>query len=261
MKQRAKTGRGALYIVWGDRADQVLARSIASLNNIHPEMPTEIARIEHNGDGLLCKCRMFELSPFAETAFLDADTVVLGDLSFAFQKAAAFGLACCLSPNPWARKYEGIDGETVEYNTGVLFFTEAARPVFEAWAALTARWPRISSGRVVGDDQAPFAAAVERVGINPFILPLNWNFRPGSPGHRDIVSPLKIWHHYSDPPTALLDRISGDSVPTHARLEDIYPISNAEELRLGWRLLRHGLALSKRRPLFPPPVVGRDPNQ
>ncbi len=55
-----------------------------------------VARIDRSDAGL-CKCAMFDLSPFAETVFLDADTVVLGDLTFAFEKAAAFGLACSLS--------------------------------------------------------------------------------------------------------------------------------------------------------------------
>src|SRR5262249_20354308 len=138
MRIKPKSGRGALYIVWGEKADGALARSIASLKRVHPEMTVHVARMDHSNAGLLCKCAMFDLSPFAETVFLDADTVVLGDLGSAFEKAARFGLACCISPSVWARQHFGIEGDTILYNTGVLFFTEAAKPVFDMYLQLSA---------------------------------------------------------------------------------------------------------------------------
>ncbi len=64
MGTRSRTGRGALYIVWGNRADSVLRRSTTSLKNVHPELPIEIGMKENN-DGLMCKANMFDLSPFA----------------------------------------------------------------------------------------------------------------------------------------------------------------------------------------------------
>ena len=51
--------------------------------------------------GLLQKSQMFQFSPFRETLYLDADTVVLGRLDFAFLKAQEFGLACCICECPW----------------------------------------------------------------------------------------------------------------------------------------------------------------
>jgi hypothetical protein len=39
--------------------------------------------------------------------------------------------------------------------------------------------------------------------IPPFILPLNWNFRPA--WHRSWWGPIKIWHDYNPPPQAIVD--------------------------------------------------------
>src|SRR5262245_56586963 len=156
--------------------------------------------------GLLQKSRMLELSPFSETLYLDADTVVMGRLDFAFLKAQEFGLACCICECPWACRYGGIQGETVEYNTGVLFFNKQATPVFETWSQLA---PQIDSSinflsaegrklKMPYNDQCSFAAAIEHRKFLPFVLPLNCNFRPQ--WHRSFFGPIKIWHDYVEPP-------------------------------------------------------------
>jgi hypothetical protein len=253
---KPKSGRGALYMVWGEKADRALARSIASLKRVHPDMPLHVERIDRSDAGLLCKCGMFNVTPFSETLFLDADTVVLGDLTFAFDKAARFGLACCISTSVWGRQHLGIEGDTIEYNTGVLFFAETAKPVFDTCLQLSPAYAgrgRASytgpGTKTVGEHQGPFAAALEATGFNPFVLPPNWNFRPGM-GHRDIVGPIKIWHHYADPPLALLDPNFGADL-THAKMEDLFPLQRQPALRLSWKLFRHALGLRKRPPAFP----------
>ena len=202
--------RGVLYIVWGgdDKTERALARSQQSLTNIHPELPVEVCRLDA-GDpfkGLLEKARMFELSPFRETLFLDADTVVLGRLDFGFAKALEFGVACCINECPWAHRHAGVHGETIEYNTGVLFFGESAKPVFDSWSRLA---PQIDSSiifhgpqgqimRMPHADQGSFALAVEETKLSPFVLPLNWNFRPQ--WQMSFFGPVKIWHDYTELP-------------------------------------------------------------
>jgi hypothetical protein len=52
------------------------------------------------------------------------------------------------------------------------------------------------------NDQAAFASAVEMTGFNPFVLPLNWNFRPK--WHRSFFGPLRVWHDPAEPPQDLL---------------------------------------------------------
>jgi hypothetical protein len=253
---RTESSRGALYIVWDEKADDALARSITSLNRVHPEMPVHVARIRSERADLLCKCGMFDLSPFAETVYLDVNTVVLGDLGFAFNKAARFGIACCISPSVWARQHIGVKGDAILYNTGMLFFTQAAKPVFNTYLQLSAEHAKYERSQYMGpgtrtthDDEGCFAAALEITGWNPFVLPPNWNFRPGI-GHRDIVGPIKIWHHYVDPPAAMFVPDFGVTLH-HAKVEDLFPLRRVDALRFGSRLVRHALGLRKRQPLFP----------
>jgi hypothetical protein len=201
-----KTGRGVLYMIWGQEIEPVLERSLASVKAVHPELPTEIVRLSANPntlESLLEKAAMFDRSPFAETLFLDADTIVLDRLDFGFTQAQRFGLACTISEYPWARYYKGLAdrGDMIDYSTGVLFFTEAAKPIFDWWQKLA---PTLDSsallahaGKIVtrpANDQGSFSEAINRLAISPFVLPRNWNFR--YPVDRSFVGPLKIWHSY-----------------------------------------------------------------
>jgi hypothetical protein len=193
--------RGVLYMVWGDKVKAPLARSIDSVKEIHPELPIEI--VEFSGGGHANKSKMLDCTPFRQTLFLDVDTVVLGRLDYGFERAERAGLACCINENPWAARYRALEGDMVEYNTGVLFFTAAARPVFEGWAALRAEIDTtltyLKDGEVHqtdNNDQGYFAAAVDRTGTVPFVLPLNWNFRPR--WHRAFFGPVKVWHDYAE---------------------------------------------------------------
>jgi hypothetical protein len=204
--------RGVCYLVWGDSCGALLDRSIASLRRFHPDLPVRVERLEAKDprEGLLLKARMFGLSPFSTTLFLDADTIVLGNLDYGFAQAERHGLACCICESPWARRHTGLGGmgDLVEYNTGVLFFSARARPVFEAWAQLApvldSSTPYVTEGGRLGrqpcDDQASFALAVHQTHFVPYVLPLNWNFRLY---FRSFFGPLKIWHAYQEPPPAV----------------------------------------------------------
>jgi hypothetical protein len=209
--------RGVLYIVWpGEGPTQaMLDRSIASLKRVHPELPVHIANLP-DGSTLLDKARMYDLSPFDQTLFLDADTVVLERLDYGFERAEQFGLACCICECPWARRYKGFGADAIEYNTGVLFFDReyeghkgyTVGGVFDEWKS---HHDIDSSSQFMGadgvkaqtvNDQAGFALAIEQTGFNPFVLPPNWNFR-----HRwqkTVFGPVKIWHDYDDVPEAVV---------------------------------------------------------
>ena len=206
--------RGVLYMVWGDRVVPYLERSLASVREWHPELPIHIERLEAGVDpvkALLRKARMLDISPFEETVFLDADTVVLGRLDFGFDRARQFHLACTINGCPWARRYGDprLGGDLIEYSTGVLFFTRAARPVFDAWAACVDKvdssieWqePDGRPGRTPFADQAGFAKAVEDTRFCPFVLPLNWNYSAW--WFRAFYGPIRIWHDYAEVPDFL----------------------------------------------------------
>ena len=51
------------------------------------------------------------------------------------------------------------------------------------------------------NDQAAFALAVEKSHYAPFVLPLNWNFRPVT--QHSFFGPIKIWHDYGEVPEVL----------------------------------------------------------
>lgn len=213
--------RGALYMIWGEGMDGLLDRSVSSLHRFHPDMPVHVHRLE-NGN-LLDKAEMFSASPFEDTVFLDADTIVLDRLDFGFEKARDHGIACCVCECPWARRYPSMRGDAVEYNTGVIFFsrwmpsrTIAIRTerVFRAWDRLNDKidssitWEeRGSLLRMPCNDQAGFAKAIEEESFNPFVLPMNWNFRPR--WHRTWFGKLKVWHDRWDVPEGILNQNDG----------------------------------------------------
>lgn len=209
--------RGVVYVVWGLRKDRRVAewleRSRASLAQHEPSLPVHVAELE-DGATLLDKPRMYELSPFDQTLFLDADTVVMGELGFGFEKAARHDVACCICEAPWARRYPSIRGDVVEYNTGVIYFRRTPRcaELFSRWASLARTIDSsivfVSSRRefcrMPYNDQASFALAMEQLEFNPFVLPANYNFRPGF--MRSHFGPLKVWHDHAAPPASLLER-------------------------------------------------------
>jgi len=210
-KKNHKAKRGVLYIIWGndERAEKEMKRSIVSVQQQHPDIPMHVERFE--AGSFLTKSKMYDLSPFEETAFLDNDTVILGRLDFAFDKARKFSLACCINECPWARRYSDkqLSRDMIEYNTGVLFFTRSAKPFFDAWAKLSLTVDTSIIHYINGKkrlmpiaDQGSFALAIEKTGFLPFILPLNWNFRPI--WHKSFFGPIKIWHDHSGAPPAIL---------------------------------------------------------
>jgi hypothetical protein len=202
--------RGVLYIVWGTQVDSLLERSMESVRRVYPDLPTHVVRGEDDSvRGFAQKAKMASLSPFESTLFLDADTIVLGNLDYAFDRAEEFGLACSICECPWLRRYGASEGDGIEYNTGVLFFTAKSKPVFDCWESIAPTCPAQSrwlmmDGSLRGmeyEDQAGFARAVRTCGFNPFVLPINYNFRPMF--YRTVFAPLKIWHGRHDVPAAL----------------------------------------------------------
>jgi hypothetical protein len=177
---------------------------------MHPELPIHVQEMPADST-MLEKAGMFAVSPFEETLYLDADTVVMDRLDFGFEMAQRHGLACVISDCPWARRY-GAGGDQVEYDSGVVFFTRKAQGVFDAWQANVRTVPSsfraIAAGAggaqvatLANRDQAGFAAALAALARPPFVLPMNWNFRPRT--QRTWWGPIKVWHDKSDPPQAL----------------------------------------------------------
>jgi hypothetical protein len=202
--------RGVMYAVWGDKVLPYLQRSIDSVNKLHPELPIHVEYLP-NSSTLLDLVGIQQWSPFEETLFLGADQVVLGNLNYGFEQARKFGLALCINECPWARRYGGLDGDLLEYNSGSMFFTKEAKVVFDAWescartidSSILFYGPDSNLLRMPYNDQAGLAKAMHDINFNPFILPFNWNFRPM--WYKSFWGPIKIWHDYSDPPPAIIE--------------------------------------------------------
>jgi hypothetical protein len=208
----AHSQRGVVYLKWGDM-EATLKRSIRSVQKMHPELPIHVQEMPADAT-MLDKAAMAAVSPFDETLYLDADTVVLDRLDFGFQMAVRHGLACCISDCPWLRRY-GIAGDHVEYDTGVVFFTRKAKGVFDSWQTKVRTVPATlrsmgAQNRVVvvpNRDQSSFSLTLDQSSTPPFVLPMNWNFRPRT--QRAWWGPIKVWHDRVDPP-ANLGQISLD---------------------------------------------------
>jgi hypothetical protein len=99
---------------------------------------------------LLDKSRLLDFLPDGERTylFLDTDTTVLSDLSFAFRKAERHGIAVSTAPHYNLSEFWGF-GHALEqiglpradqnqYNTGVIFFrtTPRVRRLFARWKYL-----------------------------------------------------------------------------------------------------------------------------
>lgn len=219
--------RGIVSIYWGDKANLPIERLLASTQKFHPELPHEVIEIEtqHEGENRLQeKAGIFELSPFDETLYLDCDTVVMGKLDYGFNKALAAesGLAVAICECPWARRYPRIfSGDEIEYNTGVLFFTRKAEPVFRQWernaleldSTIVFLTHNQEMSMMPSNDQGTFAAAIEQTGAVPFVLPHNWNYRPHF--HTSFFGPIKVWHDYNDPPDDLVAANEYYNTPGH----------------------------------------------
>ncbi len=206
--------RGALYIIWQGKCDPrpMLCRSLASLKKHHPELEHHVVEMPE-GSELPCKSAMLDLSPFDQTLYLDADTILLDRVDLGFEKSEKHGIACCISASPYARRFGGLfdAGDMVEYDTGVLFFDRKhgdVRNVFAEWRRLSA----IDSScvfpgkgevlnRMAVNDQASFAAAIDAREFNPFVLPVNFNLHPQ--WQKGFWGPLKVWHAYYDPPASI----------------------------------------------------------
>lgn len=204
--------RGVLYLVWGDHGG-LLDRSIESVRQSNPGLPVNVHWIDDPSPTLLLKAQMNKYSPYDTTLFLDTDTVVLGDVTYGFEQAERHSLACCICECPHATRYADMPADSVEYNTGVVFWSRCAATtdLFHRWRGFCEMDSSIEwSGRngethrMPMNDQGPFARAVMETQSNPYVLPLNWNFRPR--WYRSWFGSIKIWHDYSDPPRGITSR-------------------------------------------------------
>lgn len=193
---KRKPTRGVIYIVWGKYDKALLNRSIASVQEQGYKLEVVVCFDEL--EGLQKKSRMYDLSPYDITLFLDADTVVHGNLDYGFEMAEKYSLACCIAPassayhaGPNSKELQDkMHRDTPQLNTGVVFFSKFdSKEIFEKWKELVSEHPESAK-----NDQITFSCAVYEQ-MNPFILPRTWNFRKGIRYESQVThGPILITH-------------------------------------------------------------------
>jgi hypothetical protein len=200
--------------VWGnsERVERALSRSRDSVTKWHPDLPQKVCRMP-DGSDLRCKSNMYNLAEWETALYLDADVVVMGKLDQAFDMAERHGMALCINPCPWARRYVCLanQGDLTEFDTGVIAFSKRHASVKTIFAQWMGGYDLDSSSyfiakdgpaRMPVNDQCAFAAAVWNTGFNPHVLPGSFNCHPKwTPV---VFGPIRAWHDYNDPPDTLV---------------------------------------------------------
>jgi len=204
---------GALYIAYGEKACQGANKSIRSLRKFDPELP--IAAIG-DPEGGRCgadywishpdlslgarevKTRIYSLSPWKHTLYLDADTEVVGKTDGGFRLLDFFDVVLAIDPNKilsratWkaldpeelaATKGEIGTAEVQYYNSGVILFqrNDRLRAFFQDWHAQWLRWRK--------QDQLALLRALYRHPVRVAPMREPWNT------HRKTVARF-VWHRH-----------------------------------------------------------------
>jgi len=151
----------------------------------------------------------YDLTPWDVTLWLDSDTLILDDLSFAFKMARRFGIAAVLAPHSSlnGRGLSDIPGEAPEYNCGATWIDKnhkLTKNLGDKWAEIVSEY----DGEGWWTDQSSLSYALYKLKINPYILPLNWNFRAYMDREFDTgeyhtdhgYGSIKIWHSRTSVP-------------------------------------------------------------
>lgn len=153
---------GALYIAYGEKAREAVCKSVETLREFVPDMPVAVIasqplgidehfiyhRDVHPG-ARFQKSRMYALSPFSKTLYMDADTTLLVDPVSYFNFLETHDLVMShdmvytvgeigysrLIPEEIKITKSDVYNEMLYYNTGVILFRRSARnrALFQAW--------------------------------------------------------------------------------------------------------------------------------
>lgn len=209
--------KGIVYLVWGNNK-QVLNELYRSNYSAHKfgyqtcvikdkntilkrERFDIVKNIEMDYNGFRNRIYLYEHSPFDINCYLDTDTTVRGDLDFGFEQAEKYGIACCIAPA--SSSYYADDNQPIkkdipkdlpQYNCGVLFYSKeldnSPVNVFRNYACLLDRYEQSAK-----NDQPYFAYSLYKFGVNPYVLPKTWNFRPHIKYESEVYfGNLKILH-------------------------------------------------------------------
>ena len=199
--------RGVIYMVWGSKAARAARNSIGTLREVAPDMPVMLVG-DHDADAIAdhfdnlqivkpnidpfqthefmagrIKPKLFELSPWPETLYVDADTKfrVAPDVGFALLKRWDFVVAetgnrsladqlCGPSEARGTREMFGGIRHLLYHNSGMLFWkrNERVERLFELWSE---EWLRFGGW----DEQVALLRALARSDVIFLTAPFTWN--------------------------------------------------------------------------------------
>ena len=165
--------KGALYIAYGEKAVENVSLSASLLKKHAPDLPIAvitdaetipeadylIRHIDMDQGARQIKTRIYSLSPFYKTLYLDADTEVLQDPQHGFDLLELADLVIgqdtvrifnqnkhphLVKEEIQKTKRETGGGEYAYYNTGVMFFrrSERMKELMQAWHREWTHWGR-----------------------------------------------------------------------------------------------------------------------
>lgn len=193
---------GIVYIAYGDRARQAVARAVKSareftqlpiavVGDIDPRIDgVQFIGYDSEQTGRMAKLNLDTLSPYEYTLYLDADTRIKSrDICRGFSAlAAGYDVAMAHSENQGSeflshstlsdREQTRValgNPDPLQLQAGVIFF---ARNEYtsELWSQWRTEW-RDAGG---GQDQGALLRALDKAPLKLWVLSLDWNSRNGS---------------------------------------------------------------------------------
>ena len=192
--------RGVVYVAIGDAAEVAACSSVASLRNFY-DGPIEVwtndqlvvrgaknryvSRWPYSGGvqvSRYLKVSMLDISPFRNTLYLDADTLVRGQIDTGFDILDdGYDLVVCASANQGGEAMHHIEEEerwytmcqlygcTLQLQAGVVFVrkSDRTRELFWAWRYEWQRWHK--------QDQAALMRALDQNPVKLWLLGRPWN--------------------------------------------------------------------------------------
>lgn len=189
--------QGILYAAFGEKAIANVENSIQTVKKFAADMPIAvigdkpvqgadifIQHVDVDMGARAAKTRMYSLSPFRKTLFLDADTEMQSDPTHGFGLLEHVDLVMAQDPvrifneTKWpglvqdevrTTLSETAGGDFLYYNSGVIFFrrSEANKRLFQAWNQEWTRWGR--------QDQPALFRAMYRKPVRMASMRAPWN--------------------------------------------------------------------------------------
>lgn len=209
------SSRGALYIVVGDRPLYLdaVGRSAASLKRAMPNLPIALVA-EKTIDGPFdqfipiaetdpakiapgiapCRSKIIGMkqTPFEQTLYIDADTVVLADLGEVFELLDSFDLALAHAQGRVSFPFEDVPGSFPEFNCGIIAYrrTPLVESFLDDWLL---EYDELLPSRPKTQDQPSFRRVAYRTSeLRIATLPSEFNRKFDTAGY--VKGPIRILH-------------------------------------------------------------------